>query len=84
MRPGYRIRSLRAQQTIATAKAIATIAHMLGKPSQWAPHHAPPDPGGLPSWWAFWSAVLVDAVRAAVRVGRRLEAAEADGDRPVI
>jgi hypothetical protein len=82
MRDGYRIRSLRARRTIATDKALATIAHMLGKPSQWAPHHAPPDPGGLPSWWPFWSAILVERIRDAIRIGRQLEAAEADGDRP--
>lgn len=72
------IKKLRSKRTRASNVVRANIAWMLSEPAKWAIDGRPvsSDYVGLPSWWPFWSDVLKDNVREAVRTARKLEAVE--------
>jgi hypothetical protein len=72
------LRELRAKRTRASNVVRSNIAWMLSEPAKWAitGESVGPDFVGLPSWWPFWSDVLKDNAREAVRAARKLEAAE--------
>lgn len=62
---------LRSSRTRASNQVRRIMASCINDPAPFLLSN------GLPSWWPFWSDVLVSAVRDACRGARLLEAAEA-------
>lgn len=69
-------RQLRYNRTRASNRVKETMQYMLTSPAQFS------QPNGLPSWWPFWSDVLVNNVRDAVRAARYLAEAEECHEKP--
>ena len=77
------LRDLRSKRTRASNVVRADIDHLLTSEIKWRldghPAVLPQDRYSLPSWWPFWSDVLVKNVRELVRLARALNAAEQKG-----
>jgi hypothetical protein len=78
IRKNERLRRLRYKRTRAINVVRASMEHLLSEPAKWDQSGRLVEPGfiGLPSWWSFWSDVLKDNVREAVRAALELQAAE--------
>jgi hypothetical protein len=75
------LRRLRYERTATSNAVKRTIAHNLKGEAKIGLDGLPvPEPlryvGALPSWWPFWSDVLKENVRKAVRAARALDVAE--------
>lgn len=72
------LRNLRAKRTRATTCVRSTMRWMIEEPAKFTVtgQLTTDNPNGLPSWWPFWSDVLKNNVRDAVRAALELERAE--------
>lgn len=78
MSKDYVLQQLRAKRTRASNVVHSSMKFLLTGEAQWTIDGQPTDRQDvLPSWWPFWSDVLKDNVREAVRAARKLEVAEA-------
>ena len=68
------LRQLRYDRTRTSNIVRQHIAWMLKEPAPYT------QTNGLPSWWPFWSDVLVDNVRKAVHAAIALTNAEVSND----
>lgn len=79
---------LRWERTHAATVVKRQIAHLVDTPAKWdmqgrVVEGTPEAMTCLQSWWPFWSDVLKERVRDAVRAARALDIAEREGVGPL-